>query len=267
MKKQLLLGVAIGALAAIAPAMAQTPAPGPAPGPWNWTGFYGGLNAGWSWGNGAVTYNEPFFGSAAFRSFFGGGVANLPTAISGPNFLDGAIGGFQLGYNWQFNTAWLAGLEADFQWASEEANRSFVMPVDSEGRSLSGTLGSQILWFGTVRGRLGWLYTPGLLVYATGGLAYGKVDVSGSFSPLFFVPGPWQFYQSAINTGWTAGGGVEGAVQNLPHVTWKVEYLYVDLGSINGSGVDGIASAGGPHPFTFNAHFIDNIFRVGLSWH
>jgi outer membrane immunogenic protein len=255
MKKQILLGAAVGVLAAIDPALAQTSAPGP----WNWTGFYGGLNVGWSWGNGAVTYNEPGFA---------GLVGPPPTSISGPNFLDGAIGGVQIGYNWQFNTNWVAGLEADFQWASEVANGSFSIPIDGEGRAIQGSLGSQILWFGTVRGRLGWLYTPDILVYATGGLAYGKVDVSGAFTAILLPNGSWNFNQSAINTGWTVGGGVEGVVQNLPTVTWKVEYLYVDLGSISGGGLDAInPQFGGPHPYTFNAHFTDNIFRIGLSWH
>jgi len=257
MRKQLLLGAAVGALVAIDPAMAQTPAPGP----WNWTGFYGGLNVGWSWGNGAVTYNEPAFAALP---------AGLPTSISGPKFLDGAIGGVQIGYNWQFNTNWVAGLEADFQWASEVANGSFSFATDAEGHGIQGSLGSQILWFGTVRGRVGWLYTPDILVYATGGLAYGKVDVSGAVTTNFFFPNPtWNFNQSAINTGWTVGGGVEGVVQNMPRVTWKVEYLYVDLGSISGGGLDTITllQAGGPHPYTFSAHFTDNILRVGLSWH
>ena len=33
-------------------------------------------------------------------------------------------------------------------------------------------------YLGTVRGRLGYLFTPTLLVYATGGLAYGGVNSS-----------------------------------------------------------------------------------------
>jgi outer membrane immunogenic protein len=251
MKKRLLMSVAVGALVAAAPAMAQPPTPVPAVPIYNWTGFYGGLNVGWSWGNGAVTYTDPLF-----KPF------GLPvSSISGPSFLDGAIGGFQGGYNWQVNTTWVAGLEADFQWTGEVANGSFFFPVDGEGRTLNASLGSQILWFGTVRGRVGWLYTPDILVYATGGLAYGKVDVSGSFAT-HNPNGGWSFNQSTINTGWTVGGGVEGNVQHLPNVTWKVEYLYVDLGSISGGGVDSFG-----FPYSFGAKFTDNIFRVGLNWH
>jgi outer membrane immunogenic protein len=267
MKKQFLMSAAVGALVATNPAMAQPPAPVPT---YNWTGFYGGLNVGWSWGNGAVTYNEPALQQQIFHT--------LPTSFSGPSELDGAVGGAQIGYNWQINNAWVAGLEADWQAASEVANGSFNFPV-SNIEGLTGQLGSQILWFGTVRGRVGWLYAPDVMVYATGGLAYGKVDAAGSFSasiPTGAVPSPirqWAFEQSAINTGWTVGGGVEGNVQNLPNVTWKVEYLYVDLGSISGCGFDTLPAAaggvtfGGPHPFSFNAHFTDNIFRVGLNWH
>jgi len=265
MKKQLLMSAAVGVLAAIEPAMAQAPGPWPA---FNWTGFYAGLNVGWSWGNGAVTYNEPALATISHGVW--------PSSFSGPSFLDGAIGGGQIGYNWQVNTTWVTGLEADWQATGETANGNFTTPsfaVDCEGRgsripcTLSGSLGSQILWFGTVRGRVGWLYTPQIMVYATGGLAYGKVDVSGNFSGS--APGNpnnphvWGFNQSAINTGWTVGGGVEGVVANTPTVTWKAEYLYVDLGSISGSGFDTLPPG---HPYSFNAHFTDNIFRVGLNW-
>lgn len=243
MKKRLLLGAAVGALVGIAPAMAQSPPPAAI---YNWTGFYGGLNFGGSWGHGAVTYNEP-----AFATFFSG---SFPTSISGPNNLDGVIGGGQIGYNWQFNNAWVAGLEADIQATSEAAKGSFSFAA-GEG-AITGQLGSQILWFGTVRGRVGWLVNPTTMVYATGGLAYGKVNVSGFVDPI----ASWSFNQSAINTGWTVGGGIEGAVPNSA-VTWKIEYLYVDLGSLSGSGLDAFGN-----PYAYSAKFTDNIFRVGLNW-
>jgi opacity protein-like surface antigen len=38
---------------------------------------------------------------------------------------------------------------------------------------------AKIDWFGTVRGRLGLLVSDQLLIYGTGGLAYGRVAVSG----------------------------------------------------------------------------------------
>ena len=59
-----------------------------------------------------------------------------------------------------------------------------------------------------------------------------------------------------------AGGGIAGTVPNNPHLTWKVEYLHVDLGSINFSFTapgGGVASVSG--------RFSDDIVRVGADYH
>ena len=258
MKKQLLLSAAVCALAvatsvAVTPAMAGPPPP-PAP-IWTWTGFYAGGNVGYSWGQGAPTYNEPAF------------AGTLPTTLTGANNLNGPIGGFQIGYNWQLNNSWVTGLETDFDLANEQNSRSFGPFTESEG-AISATLGSKIEWFGTVRGRLGWLWNPTTMVYATGGLAYGRVNVSGSFADTFCSPTcMWGFNQSPTNVGWTVGGGIEGTLPNwIPNVanwTWKIEYLYIDLGSVSGSGFDTDFVG----PYTYSANFTDNILRFGLNWH
>ena len=251
MKKQLLATVAVAALVAgTSSAIAAPPVP-----LYNWTGFYAGGNAGYSWGKGAVNYNEAAFGS------FG-----IPTSLSGSNTLNGAIGGVQFGYNWQINSAWVWGLETDFQLSSEKASRSFSFN-DGEG-ALSATLSSNIMWFGTVRGRIGYLITPSTLVYATGGFAYGRVNASGSFSDSTCVSRTWSFNGSAINTGWTAGGGIEGAFfpisgWNTTNWTWKFEYLHIDLGSLSGTGFD---SGFGDGAYSWNAKFTDDILRFGVNY-
>src|SRR5262249_8111567 len=115
---------------------------------------------------------------------------------------------------------------------------------------------AKIEWFGTVRGRLGWLLNDGLLLYGTGGLAYGRVSVSGNVNesvsfPGFggiccFTPAPatTTFSQSRTNTGFAAGGGLEGRLAPWlpPNWTWKLEYLYLDLGSLNTSMLLNVAS-------------------------
>jgi outer membrane immunogenic protein len=71
-----------------------------------------------------------------------------------------------------------------------------------------------------------------------GGLAYGRLN--DSFSLTFTATssaGPGEtdannFDASTTKAGWTVGGGVEGAAPNT-HVTWKIEYLYMDLGTRN----------------------------------
>jgi outer membrane immunogenic protein len=138
---------------------------------------------------------------------------------------------------------------------------------------------AKIDWFGTVRGRLGVLLNDGLLLYGTGGLANGRVGVSGNFNvnaaaPFFvFGPSTSTFSQSKTNIGFAAGGGLEGRLSPWlpPNWTWKLEYLYIDLGSLDTSTSFAVASN---NPFfspltgtlTAHTHFTDNIGRVGLNY-
>jgi outer membrane immunogenic protein len=99
-----------------------------------------------------------------------------------------------------------------------------------------------VQWFGTVRARIGYLATNSLLIYGTGGFAYGKIAESARY----YNPGPFGAFiggvgscvagslcysgaSTAISTGWTAGGGLELALTS--HWLVKAEYLYVSLGS------------------------------------
>src|SRR5580692_9211014 len=173
MKKQLLLGVSFLSLAAVAPAYAAPPSPPT----YNWTGWYVGGNAGYSWGTANSTYNEPGIGGG------------LPTFFSETEQLNGFIGGGQFGYNWQIGNAWVVGLETDFQYSAERGSRSFSnTSPDCEGCTLSQTQSARIDWFGTVRGRSGPIITnpffanESLWLYVTAGLAYGRVSASGTVS-------------------------------------------------------------------------------------
>ncbi len=65
-------------------------------------------------------------------------------------------------------------------------------------------------------------------------------------------------------TGWTVGGGIESVVPNT-QVTWKIEYLYLDLGSA-GVNFNGLVF-GLPISNVTSVRFTDNIIRVGLNWH
>jgi opacity protein-like surface antigen len=61
------------------------------------------------------------------------------------------------------------------------------------------------------------------------------------------------------------GSGTEGKLL-IPGWTYKIEYLYVDLGSLNDSDPPApITGATGGQTFT-HTHFIDNIIRVGLNY-
>jgi outer membrane immunogenic protein len=136
---------------------------------------------------------------------------------------------------------------------------------------------TKIDWFGTVRGRLGYLWGDGtVLTYVTGGLAYGRVGidgtstVSGTVHAEATIP-PFSMTRaighSQVNTGWTIGSGTEGKLL-IPGWTYKIEYLYVDLGSLDDNDPPPpttISVLGGGQIHT-HTHFTDNILRAGLNY-
>jgi outer membrane immunogenic protein len=73
---------------------------------------------------------------------------------------------------------------------------------------------------------------------------------------------------SSLNVGWTVGAGAEAALGN--NWSFKVEYLYMDLGNVGGSSatvvVPGAGALGSTTSYLFNTKFTDNIVRVGLNY-
>ena len=119
------------ALAADLPTVKAPPVVYPLPA-LTWTGFYAGLNAGYDWGTSAnaTTVSTPLFDAIALTAdgldpahVVSGGLLNGGTALanSGTARLNpsGFIGGGQVGYNYQWGSSLVAGLEADFQGADE----------------------------------------------------------------------------------------------------------------------------------------------------
>jgi outer membrane immunogenic protein len=140
---------------------------------YSWTGWYIGANGGYGWNNSAGFSEVPGDQSTAFVNNTGHHIVD-PTSLSLST--KGGFGGAQLGYNWQFGRNWVAGIEADFDGADLKGSGS--SGVNMAGRPNFGTLteSQKVEWFGTLRARLGVLLTNNLLLFATGGLAYGKVD-------------------------------------------------------------------------------------------
>jgi outer membrane immunogenic protein len=203
-----------------------------------WTGFYLGLNAGGGFG----TADSDFSASPG------------PTFASVDLSLKGAIGGGQIGYNWQ-SDAMVFGVEADVQATSIKGNISTPCVPPLCGLPLTESYNQELPWFGTVRGRIGYAQA-GWLLYATGGYAVGRVetDATATAGPLTAI-----LSTSDTRSGWTVGGGAE--VLLAPRWSIKVEYLYVDLGRATHS----YAFAGLP---TLNdtTHVSFNVFRAGANY-
>ena len=226
----------------------------PAVAPYSWTGFYVGGNVGYSWGNTDSTVSAPNLAIL--------GITGFSDSLSP----DGIIGGGQIGYNWQANANWVLGIEADIQASGQKDSDSFSDPFNFIQR-ITGTVSfsheEKLTWFGTVRGRVGYIFWNNAMLYGTGGLAYGHVDSSLTATVSSnIVNASANFSGSDTKVGWTVGAGIEGPLGNSQKWTWKVEYLYLDLGSVDYS------FNGGPTigPVTFSTDVTDNIVRGGINY-
>lgn len=245
-RTQLLASTTILALSGIAYAAdmpVKAPPMAPAPPAISWTGWYVGLNGGYHWGADpcvqTLTTNVSSIGG--LNGDIGAAVASQGTGRVCTDD-SGFIGGGQVGYNWQINK-WVVGLETDFQGATNGNNQASITNVGTvpgSGVSSTGriTSSTDLRWLGTLRGRLGIVVDQSLLVYGTGGLAYGKVDGSTTITEtLGYSDTPAPFGTggsfSGTRTGWTAGGGFE--YMFAPNWSVKAEYLYYDLGQVTGS--------------------------------
>lgn len=206
------------ALAADIPAAPVYKAPIAAP-VQNWYGFFVGASGGYAWGRNAVEFTAapPFTPFAGNTSPFG-------SAAPDPR---GWLAGIQYGSNWQFDRLVL-GTIGDFYWSDIKSSQQFAATVG--GITGTGTVDQHLKYFGTTRVRGGYLLTDNFLVYASGGLASGRVESTfASFAaagcPAFGCP----FGSVGKNKwGWAAGGGVEWLSGPW---SLRAEYLHYDLGT------------------------------------
>ncbi len=229
----------------------------------SWTGFYLGLNGGYSWGRSRTT--------GTLSNATTGAV--LATGVNSFNLNGGVFGG-QIGYNWQAGNI-VYGLETDIQWSGERGRTLFtcnlaaclptaIPPLGALADTIA--LSQKLDWFGTFRGRLGMTITPTVLLYATGGLAYGDVKTAGvvsGFNANGVAVATAATSVSSTHAGWTAGAGIEG--QLVGNWTGKLEYLYMDLGRFSG-GAGTLATSFPPLTATFSSRVTDHVFRAGINY-
>src|SRR6185437_6159513 len=144
----------------------------------------------------------------------------------------------QAGWNWHVAPSWVLGAEADWQWSGQKDSvcTYACLPAGGPGTLLSITDEQSLKWFGTARGRIGWLSSGGSLWYATGGAAWGRVNQTLTLTGTAGVfPGTTSSAASFSNDklGWTIGGGVETPLWD--RWSLKAEYLYVNLGHVTNS--------------------------------
>jgi outer membrane immunogenic protein len=221
-----------------------------------WTGFYGGVNAGYSWGSSLNTTN----------------VTALATTYSEGITHRGWEASVEGGYCWQQKptTAFVACLEARYDFLRERSQSTTIATIFPGLTQTTVTTTTHIdplligphLGFLTNANRTMW--------YAAGGLAVGQVGGSSIGTGVLGTstanpPSSWA-------TGWFIGAGVEQMLTN----NWglKVEYDYVNFNT-NGvtapyAGTNLTLNPVGavlPATATVASRPFDNVVTVGINYH
>ncbi len=206
---------------------AYNPPPAPAPAPvYDWTGFY----VGGAWGYGFWDAD-----TALTAAGFTGGVTNN----GGRGWLGQAIAG----YDYQFAVAnWnlVAGVFADYDFGNVKGKFTA-----GGGTPFVGSESEKSFW--SIGGRIGWLITPQILSYWSGGFTEAHYD------GVTFVPGPMTMPSHNYH-GWFLGGGLEAQSSFLPGLFIFADYRFASynensLPLANSAAVIGAASNLNIHPF------------------
>jgi outer membrane immunogenic protein len=183
-------------LAADLPRKAPPAAVPMAPPPVTWTGCYIGANIGGIFGRGDAHFDDFEIGSNERSGFTGGG---------------------QIGCDYQFAGGWVIGIRNMFNGTSLGRDRTFFDGVNTIN------VNTDLNWFDTLTGRIGYAFAPSWLLYGQGGVAWTKASADVTVNGFDF--GSFD----RTRTGWTAGGGVEWMFAR----GWSafLEGNYMDFGS------------------------------------
>jgi outer membrane immunogenic protein len=232
MKKFLLTAMALAVIDASLPARAAdlsqpyyNRAPVYAPPAYSWTGFYVGAHLG-----GAFSGDSNFNGLA-----------------TGNNGNGRFLGGLQAGYDWQFNTNWVVGVEGQYSWLS--GNVGAVFPGGFLYTNNQRGLGS-------FTGRVGYTWGPGM-VYLKGGYAYSNNNENVTLAGV-----PIGFVLTGDHTnGYAVGAGLE--YMFAPNWSAKAEYQYYNFGSARFAAPTALLPAGS---FTTDDHVLKAGVNYRFNW-
>jgi outer membrane immunogenic protein len=176
------------------------------------------------------------------------------------------VGGYA-GYNWQRCCSPLVfGVETDFNYLNTSPT-AFDVETGPGGTDTT-SLNSRMDWFGTLRGRAGFVVHDNWLFYGTGGLAYGEVEhtlgdtcIGCSLTPPVNL-GNFEQSNKDTKVGWTGGGGVE--FLHDTHWLVRAEALFVDLGSETHSYFVSTSAGSGTAIAKWDDQFW--VARVGLAY-
>ena len=170
-----------------------------------WNGWYVGGNLGVGWF--AERENSDFP-----QAFFPGLVA------AGTSTKAGVVGGVQGGYNWQWSPNWVVGVEGDFDATSMKASAA----ASTNFASFSAS--SDVEWLASLRGRVGYLWWPNLMLYGTAGVAFADIRDRATFNSALLSAA---VESNKSRSGFVVGAGAEYAWS--PQWTVRAEYLFYEF--------------------------------------
>ncbi|HET9718304.1 MAG TPA: autotransporter domain-containing protein [Pseudolabrys sp.] len=188
-------------------ASAMAYAPPAAPAVHNWTGFYVGAGGGYGMFNvdSSITEN--------------GNLRSDNQTVGGRGWF-GTVGG---GFDYQFAGRFLAGVLAD--WDISDIHGNWSDPYWEE----AGPMKQKWAW--SAGGRAGYLITPDLLAYVSGGFTQARFsDVHFFAFGLTSQPEP-DTLPAQTYSGWFIGGGAETMVPWFPGFSVRSEYRFADYGT------------------------------------
>ena len=256
----LIAGVVL--LAAATPCRAQGASP-----EGGWGGAYLGLAAGLKYGNAEWTARQLNGGDPT--SFID---SSSPRTYSIPTFRLGAFAGF----NWQAAN-WVFGPEIDFAWSDAKETRNFIPGCASAACGAAVAAGPNdtssvtLKWDGSVRGRLGYLVDPTLLIYGTAGLALQDIAATGTchnpsinsqycFGPGFMPPQT----SDSVFLGPTIGGGVETKLAG----GWllRAEYRFSYFPAMNEALLFPPSDGGSSNTYRFRLSAQTHMLTLGVAY-
>src|SRR5690349_13190282 len=191
-------------------------APRPVVPVFSWTGCHVGVSGGGLWGSvpGYTTTSD-----SVFLQVPPGNPQNIPTVAGfqlskGYDVSGGLVGG-NVGCDYQTGQ-WVFGVEGDWS-ALWVTGASPLSPNQAVPRVGGGTYNyapndqwsARERWLATLRGRVGFTPADKLLIYATGGAAWARIESTELNVPIGLSTA---VYQTDTRLGWTVGAGVDYAL-------------------------------------------------------
>jgi outer membrane immunogenic protein len=229
MKKLLLasitsVAVNAGGSASAADMPVKTPPP---PQAWSWSGFYIGVQGGAGWG--ITEDNLTSLGGCLVEFGVCNEVPLLPGLFRDSYPISGWHGGGTVGWNWQIGPI-VFGVEGDISGANIKGDSSCTEGVGRIPLSSASSCSTNMTWFATATGRLGFAIDRALLYVKAGG-AWAHFDRNLNSGTTISLPGV-AFPTPKVGenrSGFTFGAGIEYAFWG----NWsaKLEYDYMDFGT------------------------------------